>query len=487
MPTYKSLVKKSKVLERAIDRIEPQYRVDFRGVPQQKWVDVLKKNLSASVERRTNMLVVGYRSKDPQSAKAVVTAVIEAYVSYINETHSGDADSLKTILQENRGKVRERITEIELKLAEAQSAFHSPISNQDGSFTHPLRQAMLQSHESYLKAQEQRIRLDTSLVSIRYAVRNGSDLQQHVMKFQETVGRELLLASLGFNSQDARVEADVERARVRDTAELQTIRAGLGPRHPRVVEIEERIRAADQYLIDQRMKVQGHVNQIKNQQLGPMLIEMITQERQSASDLELRLKAQYDAACDQARAVNAEAFGIEKLRREYDSLLGERAAMVAQIASLDLNQQHGAISAEITEEPVANPVPVSPKLSVVGVACLFLASIGGIAAVYVTDILDDRFRSPEELQIHLGVPVLSMVRRMDIDDAAVGMSSVQTHVAPDAVESEAFRTLRTALAFSAEECSRLVVSSSEPGDGKTTVLVNLAVSFAQSGKRTLLD
>jgi Mrp family chromosome partitioning ATPase len=32
----------------------------------------------------------------------------------------------------------------------------------------------------------------------------------------------------------------------------------------------------------------------------------------------------------------------------------------------------------------------------------------------------------------------------------------------------------------------LVISSSEPGDGKTTVLANLAVSIAQSGKRTLL-
>ncbi len=54
------------------------------------------------------------------------------------------------------------------------------------------------------------------------------------------------------------------------------------------------------------------------------------------------------------------------------------------------------------------------------------------------------------------------------------------------MESEAFRTLRTALALSPHETDQIVISSSEPGDGKTTVLVNLAISSTQAGKKTLL-
>jgi capsular exopolysaccharide synthesis family protein len=54
------------------------------------------------------------------------------------------------------------------------------------------------------------------------------------------------------------------------------------------------------------------------------------------------------------------------------------------------------------------------------------------------------------------------------------------------VESEAFRTLRTTLAFSGQDLQRLAITSSEPSDGKTTVLANLAVTFAQAGKKTLL-
>lgn len=54
------------------------------------------------------------------------------------------------------------------------------------------------------------------------------------------------------------------------------------------------------------------------------------------------------------------------------------------------------------------------------------------------------------------------------------------------MESEAFRTLRTTLAFSAHDLNCVAVSSAEPGDGKTTVLANLGVACAQAGKRVLL-
>jgi capsular exopolysaccharide synthesis family protein len=99
--------------------------------------------------------------------------------------------------------------------------------------------------------------------------------------------------------------------------------------------------------------------------------------------------------------------------------------------------------------------------------------------------LDDRFRSPEELQEQLRVPVLAMIRQLSLPQTA-GLEAIQVHVAPESVESEAFRTLRTTLAFSGQDMERIAVTSTEPGDGKTTVIANLAVSYAHAGKRTLL-
>jgi capsular exopolysaccharide synthesis family protein len=129
--------------------------------------------------------------------------------------------------------------------------------------------------------------------------------------------------------------------------------------------------------------------------------------------------------------------------------------------------------------------PVSPKLSLVGAVCLAGGLLAGLCLVFALDALDDRFRSPDELRLQLGAPVLAMIRRME-GLATSGLEALQVHASPQDVASEAFRTLRTTLAFSGEQTQRLVISSAEPGDGKTTVLANLAASYAQAGKRTLL-
>ena len=67
-----------------------------------------------------------------------------------------------------------------------------------------------------------------------------------------------------------------------------------------------------------------------------------------------------------------------------------------------------------------------------------------------------------------------------------GVAALQVHTAPDSIESEAFRTLRTTVAFSGDELDCLAISSAEPGDGKTTVISNFGVATAQSARRTLL-
>jgi polysaccharide biosynthesis transport protein len=105
---------------------------------------------------------------------------------------------------------------------------------------------------------------------------------------------------------------------------------------------------------------------------------------------------------------------------------------------------------------------------------------------YLVDMLDDRFGSLEELRLQLGgVPVLAMVRRLEPAGES-GLEAVQSYARPNDPATEAFRTLRTALTLVGDGARTVAISSSEAGDGKTTVIANLAVAVAQSGKKTLL-
>lgn len=59
---------------------------------------------------------------------------------------------------------------------------------------------------------------------------------------------------------------------------------------------------------------------------------------------------------------------------------------------------------------------------------------------------------------------------------------------PKSRAAEAFRTLRTNIQFSSvdKELKTIVVTSAQPSEGKSTIMVNLAVTFAQSGKKVIL-
>jgi capsular exopolysaccharide synthesis family protein len=103
----------------------------------------------------------------------------------------------------------------------------------------------------------------------------------------------------------------------------------------------------------------------------------------------------------------------------------------------------------------------------------------------VLDALDDRFRSPEEAAQQLDSRLLAIVPKMQLPDNS-GLEALAVHAAPSGAETEAFRTLRTALGLCDREPTRMVFSSSEPGDGKTTVLANLGASYAHADKKTLL-
>ena len=159
--------------------------------------------------------------------------------------------------------------------------------------------------------------------------------------------------------------------------------------------------------------------------------------------------------------------------------------VLERIKDIDLGEESGMVRTSVLSRPKVPLSPVWPHLITVGLFASMIGLAAGLGVVYVQDRLEDHFRSPEELRQQLGIPVLAMVQEFEPLPGA-GVDALHVHACPKAAESEAFRTLRTALSFTRDGVRSLVVSSSEPGDGKTTVAANLATAYAQSGKRTLL-
>jgi capsular exopolysaccharide synthesis family protein len=139
-------------------------------------------------------------------------------------------------------------------------------------------------------------------------------------------------------------------------------------------------------------------------------------------------------------------------------------------------------------EPAATPLkPSSPRRYPTIAVGLAAGVVLGAGLALLRDRMDGRMRSVEEIQAVVGLPVLGVVPQMSSRLTAIAQA-MTVHLDPRSVVAESYRTVRTAVYFGAGEnqCKTILVTSPEPGDGKTTSASNLAIAIAQTGRSVLL-
>ena len=102
--------------------------------------------------------------------------------------------------------------------------------------------------------------------------------------------------------------------------------------------------------------------------------------------------------------------------------------------------------------------------------------------------LDDTVKSPDDVEEAAGLPTLGTITKMKGAQAEERDLPPRDAPVPAIALAEAYRSLRTNIEFAAVDgpVRTLLVTSAIPGEGKTTIAANLAVVFAQAGRRTIL-
>lgn len=485
MATHRELVKSSEVVSRAIERLTPEYRIDFVDKRPNEWVETIGDHLSASTVRKTNFINVGYDSLDPEAAAAVVRAVIEAYLDFVGETHRGTAAEVLDVLTVERSQLEDSLAAKQLELQRSRESIgHLALPNRE-DVVDPIISRAIQFNDALLEVQRQRLELQASLSTIQLAIANGEDLSQHMGLVEESIGEAAMLAAMGMGPNDMEVLAVQQEKLITLRDELQRLEPFYGPSHPQVATLRSRIEATQQFLASYRSDLSGRPSGLSSSELGPLLVGLLNQALAQATERERQLEEAFQVARGNAARQSGDLVKLDMLNREVERLEKLHDLLFEKIAAVDIHQVQAPIRATIVQEPLPSDRPSSPQLRMVLVGSLLAGLCLGVGLVYVQDLLDDRFGSPEEMAMQLGCQVLAVVRDLPIR-TGVGLEKVQMFAQPQATESESFRTLRTAITLGTEVSERLVISSSEPGDGKTTISANLAVSYAQTGKRTLV-
>ena len=122
-----------------------------------------------------------------------------------------------------------------------------------------------------------------------------------------------------------------------------------------------------------------------------------------------------------------------------------------------------------------------------------LGFIVGFVLAFWRERSDKRFRAPEDISDAVGSPVVAHIPSIPVEEAVTLEDSlidrmVCTYHQPQSLFAEAYRAARVAMYFNTQGETNKVfqITSPSPGDGKSTLSANLAVSIANTGKRTLL-
>src|SRR3990172_1586094 len=175
---------------------------------------------------------------------------------------------------------------------------------------------------------------------------------------------------------------------------------------------------------------------------------------------------------------------IDALTAKIDIEKQTYATILESYERARLADEARANTATIVEPAVASRMPSQPKPALYLTLALIVGLAGGIGLAFLLENFDLAIYSADDLETVAQVPLLGSVPILRVPRKLRGAPLLLRRNSQSSA-GEAFRVLRTnILALGADGPPRTVlITSIEAGAGKTTVLANLAVALAQSGRR----
>ena len=446
-------------------------RTDEEKEMLERAIGILDGGLSSDPVKETRALRISFTHADPEVAAEVANAVASAFLSRNFENKTQKFTDAAKWLDETTRKLKAKAEEAEKKLADY-TRDHGIFAtgDKDGTLT---TMKLSRLHEEVLRAESDRMIKQSLFDEVK---------QGRVQKNPEAY------ADLLFKTSPKLVELQ------KQLGDLETQSAELsnryGPDNPKVKEVDLKIAAINQQLRDSRTSLE----------------EKLKTEYERAVRVENDLKKSLAEAKGEATQQNQDSIQYNILKEEVNSnnkLYQDFLQKTNQAEAQKVEQQNNLLIIEEAQKGL----PVGPRRMFTILIGFMLSTAAGVGLAFFLEYLDNTIKTVEDVTRYAQLPALSVIpatgssthRRMSAKGkkaigAVAGVSNLPVKseqlVSLDTRSSaaEAYRVLRTSVLLSAagQPPKSILITSGQPGEGKTTTAINTAISLSQLGASVLI-
>jgi succinoglycan biosynthesis transport protein ExoP len=411
--------------------------------------DLLAKNRKVMPQRMSLMIAVGYTHPDPIIAARVANLFADEFINY-NLTLNIDG-SMKAVedLRIRADQQKERVEELELKLAEYRENNNA---------------VSLDNRENIAGTQLARLN------EIKLNTKNVNDNLETRWNLIESYRREdKNLWELSFIAEQSRVSNLLER--ISGTKiQISSLSKRYREKHPVMIQQLQTLQESEAELA---LAVANSVDK-----LGAAYAES---------------KSNFELASQRLAEKEVELIQLSKTRVEYSSLEREMNVQQGFLQALvgRMTQERAAVNLKNPNSRVIDealpPLRHSSPNIVMNLAAGFFGGLAvGAGLIFVVAFLDDRVKSAFDIEGTIGLSMLGLISRIKKLDSNSKAQAVASNV--DRHVTESFRSIHSALKLNDESKNAkvIVTTSTVPGEGKSFVSSNLALTFASHGEKTLL-
>ncbi len=450
MQTQATLMTSRPVMESVIDKLNLRATKAFSSSKEP--AAKLKSMITVSPVRNTQLIDVSIERAKPAEAQNMLNAVLSAYMEGNRQRRLG-------VSEEGLTQLRKKAETLRNKLAASTEALQAFMVENDMVSFEKTQNVVIDRLRDLSKGltvlQPQRITLQARVESANKAISEGKSVNSLPDVIDNPVVKSLKLELSRLGNEYSQL---VQR---------------LGENHPNLQAIETQIQAL-------QTKLAMEANAILAS-LGTQLEQAVTEERLLAEAIEAQEKRVY--------RFNRLAMQYDVLSRAKKSIEGPYSTVSRRIEEIDINRIGGQGESVFIISKASLPTLKSwPSKSKNLLVAFVLAGGLAVGLCFFLDYMDTTIKGDADVRRILKSKVLAAIPDVNQKSEDARNPDLIVFEKPRSLTAEAFRALRTALAFSipGEHISTVVISSALPSEGKSLTAVNLAIAQAQANKRTLI-